>query len=48
MMRLGRSWHCCPESCRCPSPGGAQGWMGLKGTWSGERCPCLWQEVGTG
>jgi len=20
-----RLWHCCPESCGCPIPGGAQG-----------------------
>ena len=23
-----RRWHCCPESCGCPIPGGAQGQSG--------------------
>jgi len=23
-----RHWHSCPESCGCPFPGGALGWVG--------------------
>jgi len=23
-----RPWHSCPESCGCPTPGGAEGWVG--------------------
>jgi len=26
--RLVRPWHCCPESCGYPIPGGAQGQVG--------------------
>ena len=24
----GKDWYSCPESCGCPIPGGAQGWVG--------------------
>ena len=27
-MRTVRPWYCCPESCGCPIPGGAQGQAG--------------------
>ena len=44
-----RCWHCCPEICGCPIPGGAQGWVG----WGpgqpelvGSAIP--WQGDGTG
>ena len=30
-----RHWHCCPESCGCPIPGGAQGQAGW-GPWQPE------------
>jgi len=26
--RVVRPWHCCPEGCGCPIPGGAQGQVG--------------------
>jgi len=28
LLREVRPWHCCPESCGCPIPGGAQGQVG--------------------
>jgi len=44
-----RPWHCCPESCECPIPGGAQGQVGWalgSLSWWGAALPTA--AVGTG
>ena len=45
--RAVRPWHCCPEKCECPIPGGAQGhgWgPGQCGLWE-VSCAPQWLEM---
>jgi len=46
LRRAVRPWHCCPESCGCPNPGGAHGQVGWalgRLRWWGAASP--WQGV---
>ena len=47
--RAVRPWHCCPESCGCPIPGGVQGQVGWAlGSLSWWVAASPWQGLGLG